>query len=118
MQYEKENIVDFFIGLFFLLTGCGKEIKQTNDSLTVYIGMEENGMLETAAGLFQAQYPEVEVTVIDGKKLTDEEMDAESLRLATELMAGEGPDVFCDTDAMGFGKNDKSRSVCRFITVL
>lgn len=51
-------------------------------------------MLEVATSIFQAKYPEVKVTVIDGIKLTDQEYADEAERVATELMAGTGPDVF------------------------
>lgn len=85
------------VGLLALgtaLTGCGREVEQTNTELTIYVGNQGTGMLRTAAGIFQETYPEVNVTIIDGEKQDSQEIADEAERLAAELMAGKGPDVF------------------------
>lgn len=87
-------LLTLLISLSVFLTGCGKEVKQTNDSLTVYVNWNYKKPMELATKIFQEKYPEIEVTLIDGVKLTGPEIDEESTRVATELMAGAGPDVF------------------------
>lgn len=77
-----------------LLTGCTGKTEQTNKELTVYIGNQCTDMLELAVSIFQYTYPDVEVHIIDGRTSTDDERKNESERMATELMAGEGADVF------------------------
>lgn len=78
--------------LFF--SGCSRKVEQKNNELTVYIGVQCRGMLELAVDIFRQKYPDVEVHVIDGYFTTDDELMNEAERMATELMAGEGPDVF------------------------
>lgn len=80
------------LGLF--LSGCSREVEQTNEELTVYIGTQGSGMLEMAVDIFEEKYPDVIVNIIDAKNLVGEESDNEAERMANELMSGEGADVF------------------------
>lgn len=79
-----------------ICTSCApKEVEQTNETLTVYIDNASKFKLNMAVSLYKTKYPDVDVIVQTESESSDmETLDQEQEQLATELMSGEGPDVF------------------------
>ncbi|MFQ6803764.1 MAG: hypothetical protein ACLRT5_01800 [Lachnospiraceae bacterium] len=88
----------FFAFLFFAAaSGCGgkqnlREVQQSNEALKICC-LESDQSLYVAASVlrFQQTYPEVEVEV---SVIPDDNAQEESERLETELMGGNGADIY------------------------
>ena len=88
----------FFALLFFAAaSGCGgkqnlREVQQSNEALKICC-LESDQSLYVAASVlrFQQTYPEVEVEV---SVIPDDNAQEESERLETELMGGNGADIY------------------------
>lgn len=93
-----------FVVLLVAMSICGcsalpKEIAQTNKSLTIfYYGTDfgaTSDVLNAAVTRYRQNYPEVEVKVERVPYSENDDGDeAYYQKLATEVMAGKGPDVF------------------------
>ena len=101
----------FALLIIFFFTNCSdpktqnpSNVPQTNESLSVFcIGdLKDSQMIELALSRYQDLYPGVEVELIKptydtGNIEAKREMYAQ---VATQIMAGEGPDVFIVDDAV------------------
>lgn len=100
-----------------LLTGCAKQpegnalyqdtptVPQTNKRLTVFCIGDTHGpsLIRTALDLYQEQYPDVEVELVEPLELDAEEDNTEAVekaykKLSSQLKAGKGPDILLVND--------------------
>lgn len=87
-------------GMETLLSGCGAgtsvndTVAQTNDSLTIYVlDTDQSPFLDAHVAEYKKRYPDVEVEI---KTIPAEDLENQQKRIAAELMAGDGADLYVD----------------------
>ena len=96
MHCRKKWILSTLSILFagVVLTGCGKTIKQKNDSLHIYASGSDV-IMDYAVKEFQRRYPDIVVEYAERKIIEyAEEFYGYNQQLSAKLMSGSGADVF------------------------
>ena len=82
------------------LFGCSgtnsniENTKQVNDSLTIYVlDIDQALFLDAPVAEYKKRYPDVEVEI---KTIPAEDIENQQKRIAAELMAGDGADLYAD----------------------
>ena len=79
------------IGMVYLGTGCN--VKEGNETLHVVTEASFEEDVMEAKSFFQIEHPEIQIEV-QVLKQDREERTSEIQKIRTEIMAGNGPDVF------------------------
>lgn len=106
MHCRKKWILSTLSILFagVVLTGCGKTIKQKNDSLHIYASGSDV-IMDYAVKEFQRRYPDIVVEYAGRKIIEDaEEFYGYNQQLSAQLMSGSGADVFFIQDYQDIDK--------------
>ena len=106
MHCRKKWILSTLSILFagVVLTGCGKTIKQKNDSLHIYASGSDV-IMDYAVKEFQRRYPDIVVEYAERKIIEDaEEFYGYNQQLSAQLMSGSGADVFFIQDYQDIDK--------------
>ena len=104
-EYRKRLYLSVLGMLISLTAGCqtsgslSGEVKQTNASLSIDVLKDELIYWEPVIQEFQKQYPDVQVEICS---YSAEEMVETASKRETELMAGEGKDIYLSIESSGF----------------
>lgn len=104
-EYRKRLYLSVLGMLISLTAGCqtsgslSGEVKQTNASLSIDVLKDELIYWEPVIQEFQKRYPDVQVEICS---YSAEEMVETASKRETELMAGEGKDIYLSIESSGF----------------